>query len=79
MLDSGCTNAGALNGLPGPTRHWFTRFTHSHSLVTDNHTDSHAVRLYFGHDVPRLLQESSEKRYVGRFPRKCSPHPTSGK
>ena len=30
MLDSGCANAWALNGLPGPMRHWFTGFTHSH-------------------------------------------------
>ena len=29
MLNSGCANACALNGLPGPMRHWFTRFTHS--------------------------------------------------
>ena len=29
MLDSGCANACALNGLPGPMRHWFTGFTHS--------------------------------------------------
>ena len=79
MLDYDCSHAGALNGLPGPTHQWFTGFTHSHSLVTENHTGSHAVRLYSGHHVPRLLQASSEKRYVGRFPRKCSLHPTSGK
>ena len=29
MLDSSCANACALNGLPGPMRHWFTGFTHS--------------------------------------------------
>ena len=29
MLDCSCTNACALNGLPGPMRHWFTGFTHS--------------------------------------------------
>ena len=28
MLDSGCANACAFNGLPGPRRHWFTGFTH---------------------------------------------------
>ena len=29
MLDSSCANACALNGLPGPMRHWFTGFTQS--------------------------------------------------
>ena len=33
MLDSDCTNACAFNGLPGPMRHWFTGFTHTHSLT----------------------------------------------
>ena len=39
MLDSSCANACALNGLPGPMRHWFTGFTHS--LI-----HSHASRQY---------------------------------
>ena len=55
MLDSDCANAGALNGLPGPTRRWFTDFTHSHSLVADNHTNSHAVRLYFWSRRPKVV------------------------
>ena len=33
MLDSGCANACALNGLRGPMRHWFTGFTHFFWLV----------------------------------------------
>ena len=29
MLHPSCANACAVNGLPGPMRHWFTGFTHS--------------------------------------------------
>lgn len=38
MLDSDCTNACALNGLPGPMRHWFTTFC--------SKTLQHPVLLY---------------------------------
>ena len=30
MLDSGCTNACALNRVEGRRRYWFTSFIHSH-------------------------------------------------
>ena len=30
MLDSGCANACAPKGLPGPMRHWYAGFTQSH-------------------------------------------------
>ena len=41
MLDSSCANDCTLNRLPGPMRHWFTSFTHSHTQTQTLCHDAH--------------------------------------
>ena len=62
MLDSSCANACALNGLPGPMRHWFTGFTHTHS-TTGNQNRNPDCRAMTARSCTVPMQQV---RFVGK-------------